>query len=176
MTLDIFSMLCKKCGVDKPIEQFKKNKNCKTGYEYTCKECTQKRQKKWEHENITRHRENQSRWRSENLEQYKEKKSEWYLRNKDKGCEQAKKFAKDNPDWKRSATAKRRAQKLKAIPSWANMKSIREIYRQAKKQGLVVDHVIPLQGKLVCGLHVENNLQLLTASENSVKHNKYTVN
>lgn len=168
-------MLCKKCLVDKPIELFKKNKNCKHGYEYTCKTCTQLRQKKWEHENYEQHRENQTRWRSENSEQYKAAKFAWYEKNKPAVFVKAKQFAKDNPGWKRSATAKRRAQKLQAIPPWADLEKIKQIYLEAKKTGLVVDHVIPLQGNLVCGLHTETNLQLLTASENSQKHNKFTV-
>lgn len=166
--------ICKKCGENKSLLDFKPNKNCKLGYEHTCLVCFRLRQKNWENKNPERHKENQLKWRAQNQERYQEKKRDWYEKNKDIVFENAKKFAKDNPDWKRSATAKRRAQKLKAIPSWADMSKIRIIYTEAKERGLVVDHIIPLQGKLVCGLHVENNLQLLTASENSQKHNKFT--
>ena len=168
-------MLCKHCSVDKPQEDFKKNKICKSGYEGTCKVCTQARQKKWEHSHYEQHRDNQLRWRSEHQEQYQLAKWNWYDKNRDTVNAQSVQYAKDNAGWKRSATAKRRAAQLQAIPSWANLDKIKAIYIEAKQTGLVVDHIIPLQGKLVCGLHVENNLQLLTASENSQKHNKFTV-
>jgi 5-methylcytosine-specific restriction endonuclease McrA len=58
-------------------------------------------------------------------------------------------------------------------PCWADLIKIKEVYSQAQKLGLTVDHIIPLNGKLVCGLHVENNLQLLTRAENSAKLNKF---
>jgi hypothetical protein len=70
--------------------------------------------------------------------------------------------------------AKRRAMKLKATPSWVNLKEIEEIYKQAKSLGLTVDHIHPLQGENFCGLHVPWNLQLLTKAENSAKSNKLT--
>jgi hypothetical protein len=60
------------------------------------------------------------------------------------------------------------------IPSWANMDRIMEIYEN-RPDGHHVDHIIPLRGKYVCGFHVENNLQYLTASENMRKHNTYEV-
>lgn len=69
-------------------------------------------------------------------------------------------------------TAYRKALKIKAIPNWANIEIINEIYKKCP-EGCHVDHIIPLVGKLVCGLHVENNLQYLTASENIQKSNKF---
>jgi hypothetical protein len=165
--------LCKKCGCTKPLDQFKPNKGCKLGYEHTCLACFRIRQRKWETSNPERHRENQLRWQAQNQERYVERKRAWVEKNKEYVSKRANQYAKDHPDWKRAVTAKRRAQKLKAIPPWADMKKIQAFYTEAKKAGLVVDHIIPLQGKLVSGLHVETNLQLLTASENSKKHNKF---
>lgn len=60
------------------------------------------------------------------------------------------------------------------IPNWADLRKIREVYIKCP-EGYHVDHIIPLQGKLVSGLHVESNLQYLTAKENIAKGNKYTV-
>jgi hypothetical protein len=83
-----------------------------------------------------------------------------------------------NPDWQRAQLAKRRAQLKKAIPAWADRKRIRQIYAEAarlqRETGIShhVDHVVPLVSKLVCGLHVEKNLQILTASENVRKSNR----
>jgi len=167
--------LCKLCGCEKPIIDFKPNKICKDGYENTCRQCFRIRQRKWEERNLERHRENQLRWQSQNSEQYQQKKREWYERNKEVVFDKAKRYARENPGWKRSATAKRRTVKLNATAGWANQQKIRQIYEDANRLGLVVDHIIPLQHPLVCGLHVETNLQLLTASENSIKHNKFTI-
>lgn len=68
--------------------------------------------------------------------------------------------------------AKRRAQKLKATVSWSDPNKIREIYRNCPA-GYHVDHIVPLQGELVCGLHVEYNLQYLTSFDNRSKGNKF---
>lgn len=68
--------------------------------------------------------------------------------------------------------AKRRAAKIKRTPEWASLEVIKEIYKNCPKDHHV-DHIIPLQGKIVSGLHVENNLQYLTAEENLKKGNRY---
>lgn len=68
-----------------------------------------------------------------------------------------------------------------ATPKWADMAAMNEIYAQAKRlenqDGVKrhVDHEIPLKGRLVCGLHVQNNLCILTADENMRKHNAFEV-
>jgi hypothetical protein len=67
---------------------------------------------------------------------------------------------------------KRKTAKKKSLPKWANLKKIEEIYLNCP-EGCHVDHIIPLQGKNICGLHVESNLQYLTKDENIKKRNKF---
>lgn len=64
-----------------------------------------------------------------------------------------------------------RARKIKAVPPWANLEKIEEIYINCPKDKQV-DHIFPLKGVNSCGLHVENNLQYLSPKENQVKGNK----
>lgn len=71
----------------------------------------------------------------------------------------------------RARETKRRAAKLKATPKFADDATIREIYLNCPP-GMHVDHIVPLQGREVCGLHVEWNLQYLPGSENCRKSNK----
>ena len=67
---------------------------------------------------------------------------------------------------------KRRASKLQRTVGWSDYKAIKEFYKNCPI-GYSVDHIVPLQGINVSGLHVLNNLQYLTQSENSSKGNKY---
>ena len=67
---------------------------------------------------------------------------------------------------------KKRAVKLRAMPKWANQEKMKEIYKN-RPIGYDVDHIVPLQSKLVCGLHWEGNLQYLPSRENQVKKNRY---
>lgn len=72
----------------------------------------------------------------------------------------------------------RRADKRRAVPSWANLKTIKDIYKQSKllsDNGIKyhVDHIIPLRGKFVSGLHVPENLKIILAVDNLKKSNKY---
>ena len=80
-------------------------------------------------------------------------------------------YAKNNKGIINAISSRRRANKIIATPSWANLEKIKEIYKNCPK-GYHVDHIIPLRSEYVCGLHVENNLQYLTAKENREKSNK----
>lgn len=93
------------------------------------------------------------------------------LNNKEYYSNYHKKYYQENKDHYRAYTAKRRANILKAIPPWADLLKIQEIYENCPA-GYEVDHIFPLQGTNTCGLHVENNLQYLTIEENRKKSNK----
>lgn len=73
---------------------------------------------------------------------------------------------------------KRRELTRKAMPAWADQKQIESMYEKARELTLTtgvqheVDHIVPLNGKRVCGLHVHNNLQILTKEQNRKKFNR----
>jgi len=102
----------------------------------------------------------QKKYRKDKYEERKEFNS---LRNK--------KLYLDNKGYYKDKSNKRRAIKLRAIPKFANLDKIKEIYKNCPK-GYHVDHIIPLNNPIVCGLHVEWNLQYLSAKENCSKSNK----
>lgn len=74
--------------------------------------------------------------------------------------------------------AARRAGVDKATPKWADRNKIKEIYKKciakSKDSGIKyeVDHIVPLKGVNVSGLHVHWNLQIIKATENRSKSNK----
>lgn len=72
---------------------------------------------------------------------------------------------------RRNISNKYRTKKLSAQPKWVNTQEIKKIYMSCP-EGYQVDHIIPLQGKTVSGLHVPWNLQYLTIEDNIKKSNK----
>jgi hypothetical protein len=72
-----------------------------------------------------------------------------------------------------------RARKQNKYPGWANKEEIKKIYAQAvlmeRETGIKyeVDHIIPLNGENVSGLHVHQNLQIITKQKNIQKNNKF---
>lgn len=83
-----------------------------------------------------------------------------------------------NPGAFRAKNSKRRAALLQAVPSWADLGKIQEFYETADGLSMLtgawyhVDHIVPLRGKTVCGLHCEANLQVLPGLENIGKGNR----
>lgn len=77
-----------------------------------------------------------------------------------------------NPELFRSISARCRAARLKRVPPWSQTEAIKEFYKNCP-EGHEVDHIIPLQGKLISGLHVLQNLQYLPKLVNRAKGNKF---
>jgi hypothetical protein len=93
-------------------------------------------------------------------------------------------IAKTKRDWVLRNTGtmaairfKRIAAERQALPSWADISAIKAIYENAarltQQTGIrhEVDHVIPIQSPVVCGLHIPANMQILTKAENRAKSN-----
>ena len=104
-------------------------------------------------------------------------------RNSEHHREVAKKYVQAHRGMYASSVAVAKANRLKRTPKWVTSEDrwvIREIYALAalrtKLLGFTwhVDHIIPLQGKNVSGLHVPANLNVIPARENQMKHNKYS--
>ena len=105
----------------------------------------------------------------------KKQSSEWQRKNREAACKHTSKSKKKNRGPVNAAMAKRRAAQLQRTPSWANQEEIKMVYKQAASlqkllgMKLHVDHVVPLQGRTVSGLHVPYNLQITTAAHNLSK-------
>jgi len=101
-----------------------------------------------------------------------------WVANKEKVTETNNRWSLNNPEKMRLIIRNRN--KLRNLivrqqrPKWANLQKIRHIYDNCP-EGHHVDHVIPLRGKTVCGLHIETNLQYMPALENIKKSNKFQV-
>lgn len=188
------SKVCTKCKVEKAVSEFYFRNDNKT-YTSKCKECivierrahrkteayAKVRDAYYADPEVKQIKGRQSKnWKNQNKSrlaayyktaEYKKRKKEYYTDpNRGKPLFTAR-------------SAKRRSIKLQASPPWltkAQHEEIKDMYRQAKELEKIffnrkfhVDHIIPLQGKDVCGLHVPWNLQILTAEENIAKSNKH---
>lgn len=92
--------------------------------------------------------------------------------------ESSKKYRENNLEYYAARRAQRRATKLERTPAWVSKSSMDGMYGLARKiteltgVQMEVDHIVPLQGESISGLHVPWNLQLLTQTENRKKGNR----
>lgn len=154
------------------------------------------RSRLWRESNPDKQKEHERRWRDINRDHERERIRQFHLDNPSKRSEYRKnydqrhpgkqlarkcKYYRDNPDKSRVYVTRRRAAKLNRTPAWLTVEhkaAIVAIYKEAarrRKDGedVHVDHVVPLAGKLVCGLHVPWNLAIITARENQKKNNRF---
>lgn len=151
-------------------------------YRSYCKECEKPVTASWASKNKTKRAASTKKYRESHKEEVKAQKKNWKVKNTEKHNSYIKKSKSKDKGKYSALKAKRKAIKKQACPAWltkAQYEEIADIYRQAKELEAIffnrkfhVDHIIPLQGKDVCGLHVPWNLQILTAEENMAKGNR----
>lgn len=119
------------------------------------------------------------RWRLANPERDKKNSLLWLEKNAERKRATSKNFRENNRHKVNWYAATRRALKLNATPTWANTFFIEEAYLLAKVRERVcggaweVDHIVPLRSPIVCGLHVDGNLQVIPIFSNRSKGNRY---
>lgn len=117
-------------------------------------------------------------YRSQNKEAQTNRNRKWRKKNRDHVNANARTYMKNHRGYYNAKEAEYRAIKLLATPCWFEKNVIEKIYEQARHLTLTtgiqheVDHILPLQGKEICGLHCLNNLQILTRSDNRKKNRK----
>ena len=102
---------------------------------------------------------------------YKVTTRKWNQNNPEKRSAYDRKYYRNNKATRLASVMKRRIAKINRTPDWADLDEIREVYKNCPN-GYEVDHIYPLQGKTVSGLHVSWNLQYLTPAQNRAKGNK----
>lgn len=164
---------CTKCGLIKPLSDFWKLKSHSTGVQSRCIEC----KKLWYLSNKDKHRALVKNWVGKNRTRWNEYAKKYRLKYPERTKKAWQKWAKNNPDATCFKSAKRRAITKFATPKWANRFFMQEAYDLARRrtkllgEKYVVDHIVPLQHQLVCGLHVEHNMRVISERANSAKCN-----
>lgn len=119
-----------------------------------------------------------------NKEENLEKSRQWRVTNREFYLESQKLYRKRNKHRINKYSQDRKSRKLQAIPGWLTEEQnleILNIYKTARKMSEEtgvqhhVDHIIPLVNKFVCGLHIPENLQIITAEENLQKSNSFDI-
>lgn len=140
---------CSGCQQNKPEDCFYKEKYRSRGYSIWCKECSLRRERI--RRGVDPNRPNPGSFdRKSHSKNYREAHKDYYT----------------------AKSAERRMKKRNFPLTIEQRKQINDIYKQARIEGKVVDHIHPINHPLLCGLHVPWNLQLLTPEENARKGNK----
>lgn len=182
--------VCSICKIEKDLSCFNKNKSKKDGLSTDCRECARKYLEEYRSKNkeilTIKNRvfkeNNRDLINSRNKTRYStiHKSDPLFMEKKRKANS---KYKANNKGKVNSDTAKRYTAKLQrcTITSKEDYKIIERVYKEANRLSILtgikfhVDHIIPLQGELVSGLHVPLNLQILSEQENCSKHNSFIV-
>ena len=173
---------CKECNASYHSQNLVRIRQRKKAYREANKVAIRAQQTKWRENNYAQEKRRVDAWRSQNHTRVLERQR---ARRAARAEGLARYYARYQPAYKNAHraeysahAARRRASKLQATPAWANDFFIQEIYALAQLRTKLtgvkhhVDHIVPLQSKLVCGLHVEYNLAVIPARDNLHKSNR----
>ena len=173
---------CACCKVKKPYTEFCKNKTRKDGYHYYCNECHSISNKRWRDSNIEQARETSAIYRAANKEKCHAASKAWEKANPEKIKAWRVRYNKANAGYLQDKDARYKAGKAKRTPAWLtssdflHIKCRYQVAAMYNREGIDrwdVDHIIPLNGKIVSGLHVPSNLRVIRSLENKMKANKF---
>lgn len=165
-----------------PYENFYKNSRMKDGYVNTCKSCDLARSKKRYLDNRAEVLERTKAYGKANRHITRKASKTYYSKNRDAAIQRRLDWSKANPERAAAMAAEYRARKANATPIWLTKEQKAEIvlfYDLARDCQITtgekyhVDHIVPLKGENVCGLHVPWNLQVLPADVNIAKSNNH---
>lgn len=164
----------------RPNKYYFTGKPCKRGHiakrfvtSRSCVDCS------YEKNRTEQHRKSTKLYYSKNSKRMNGYAIEWAKKNPKKVREISRRHAKSHAAQYAAKAMKRYTAKLKRTPKWANLKLIEKFYIEAerltKETGIQhqVDHIIPLQGEIVSGLHVEINLRVIPKIDNLKKGNSF---
>ena len=174
---------CTKCNTVKEISMFHKGNNA-DGYRTWCKTCVSAYKKQYKIDNAERIKAIQRAYDALKNPLRREYFQQYYLNKKPQIDAANRAYRKANLDKHTEKENRRRAAKLNRTPAWLTNDDywmIEQAYElsalRTKMFGFdwEVDHVLPMQGKMVSGLHVPTNLQVIPATLNRQKTNRYEV-
>lgn len=137
-----------------------------------CRECVRLRRERGSQRNPAGPKAAQDRHRSNNRDRMNARSATWRVANKARYKALRRKHYEENKSDYVFAAQMRKAHVRLATPVWQDRGELRRFYAECPED-LQVDHVIPLRGEMVCGLHVIGNLQYLSGPANMRKSNKF---
>jgi hypothetical protein len=170
---------CTSCNLTKELDSFGKEKNGKFGRRSVCRKCRSENEREYKKQYKADNRIAVSEYNKKYHEENKEERISYMQDYRDNNKDYFKNWRKLNKDLCRAQLAKYRSKKAKATPDWVDKEDLKGMYTLAKRlENLCgvsyhVDHIVPLNGENICGLHVPWNLQILEAKMNLSKGNSY---
>lgn len=176
--------ICRVCFIAKPLLEYPNHKTYVDGKETRCKSClSEYRKAKWR-SNLEASRNYGRTYKSKNRDLISRKNKEYVLNNSEKRKQTMKEYRQRTKPMQAEYVRRRQAALLQRTPKWlseADIWMMQEAYELASIRTKLfgfswhVDHKIPLQGKVVSGLHTPYNLQVIPAKENIAKLNRFEV-